>query len=139
MTHVLHALGAAVLPHTANPGHGNPLGHWEPRALGAINDRILCSIGRPCDDPRPMPERWFRSREAYAFQRQITGEIRRGYGEAPLIPMKDPQLCRPPGTRSATGWMATMRPRGTASTRSAPRYGRWTALHAGFQPHVPAP
>jgi hypothetical protein len=94
LAHVLHALGA-TLPHDLmGAAHGNPLGHFEPRALVALNDRILESLDRRWDDPRPIPARWFRSRSAYEFLQSITGQIRESYGDAPLLVIKDPRLCR---------------------------------------------
>jgi hypothetical protein len=92
--HVLHALGASLPHDLMGAAHGNPLGHFEPKALVALNDRILDSLGRRWDDPRPIPTRWFRSRPAYRFLRQITGQIRQSYGDAPLLVIKDPRLCR---------------------------------------------
>ena len=92
--HVLHALGAALPHDLMGAAHGNPLGHFEPRALVALNDRILESLGRRWDDPRPIPTRWFRSRPAYRFLQRITGQIRQSYGDAPLLVIKDPRLCR---------------------------------------------
>jgi len=70
------------------------LGHLEPKALVALNDRILGSLGRRWDDPRPIPTRWFRSRPAYLFLKRITAQIRQSYSDAPLLVLKDPRLCR---------------------------------------------
>src|ERR1700710_432997 len=69
LAHVLHALGASLPNDLMGAAHGNPLGHFEPRALVALNDRILESLDRRWDDPRPIPARWFRSRPAYEFLR----------------------------------------------------------------------
>jgi hypothetical protein len=94
LAHVLHALGA-TLPHDLmGAGPGNPLGHFEPQALVALNDRILQSLDRCWDDPRPIPARWFRSPAAYRFLQCVTGQIRESYGDAPLLVIKDPRLCR---------------------------------------------
>ncbi|WP_158927505.1 sulfotransferase family protein [Acidisphaera sp. S103] len=94
LAHVLHALGATLPNDLMGAGHGNPLGHFEPKALVALNDRILESLGRRWDDPRPIPARWFRSRQAYRFMRRIIGQIRQSYGDAPILVIKDPRLCR---------------------------------------------
>jgi hypothetical protein len=94
LTHVLHAMGAALPHDLMGAAHGNPLGHFEPRSLVGLNDRILASIDRRWDDPRPIPARWFRSRPAYRFMRRIIGQIRQSYGDAPLLVIKDPRLCR---------------------------------------------
>ncbi len=94
LTHVLHALGAALPQDLMGPSHSNPFGHFEPRALVALNDRVLAALDRPWNDPRPIAPRWFRSREAYRFVRQITAQIGESYGDAPLLVLKDPRLCR---------------------------------------------
>jgi hypothetical protein len=94
LAHVLHALGATLPRDLMGAAHGNPLGHFEPRALVALNDRILSSLGRRWDDPRPIPARWFRSRPAYLFLKRITAQIRQSYSDAPLLVLKDPRLCR---------------------------------------------
>jgi hypothetical protein len=94
LTHILHTLGARLPADLIGATHGNPLGHWEPRALVAINDAILLKLNRRWDDPRPIPEAWFRGREAYGFLQRIMAEITSGFGDAPLLVLKDPRVCR---------------------------------------------
>jgi hypothetical protein len=94
LTNVLHTLGT-TLPHDLmGAGHGNPIGHFEPQALVALNDDILRSLDRSWDDPRPIPPGWFRSRPAYAFLQRIIAQIGSSYGDASLLVIKDPRLCR---------------------------------------------
>ncbi len=94
LTHVLHTLGAVLPSDLMGPAYGNPFGHFEPSGLVALNDRILEALDRPWNDPRPIEQRWFRSRPAYAFLRRIADQIGRSYGDAPLLVLKDPRLCR---------------------------------------------
>ncbi len=94
LTHILHTLGARLPADLIGATHGNPLGHWEPRALVAINDAILLKLNRRWDDPRPIAEAWFRGREAYGFLQRIMAEITAGFGDAPLLVLKDPRVCR---------------------------------------------
>jgi hypothetical protein len=93
-TNVLHALGAALPRDMMSAGPGNPLGHFEPRAMVALNNRILESLDRRWDDPRPIPARWFRSRPAYRFLEQVIAQIQLSYGDVGLLVLKDPRLCR---------------------------------------------
>jgi hypothetical protein len=79
VTHILHTLGARLPADLIGATHGNPLGHWEPRALVAINDAILLKLKRRWDDPRPIPDAWFRGREAYGFLQRIMAEIGSGF------------------------------------------------------------
>ena len=54
-TRVLNILGADLPMDLVGPAPSNPTGHWEPKHLVALNDRILRGLGRSWDDPRPMP------------------------------------------------------------------------------------
>jgi hypothetical protein len=94
VTHMLYTLGAALPRDLIGPGPGNPLGHWEPRALVAINDEILARLGRRWDDPRPPPDHWLDSRETQDDIQRIRAEIEQSYADAPLMVIKDPRLCR---------------------------------------------
>jgi hypothetical protein len=94
VTHVLNSVGAALPRDLIGPGPGNPLGHWEPRNLVALNDEILARLGRRWDDPRPLPDHWLDCRESQHDIQRIRAEIERSYADAPLIVIKDPRLCR---------------------------------------------
>lgn len=70
----------------------NPSGHWESRALCALNDVILRSFGGFDMGMPPMPPSWLRSRRA----RQLRGVMRATFddvyrGERWL--WKDPRVC----------------------------------------------
>jgi hypothetical protein len=94
LSHLLAALGAATPKTMLGPGHGNPMGHWEPKALVALNDDVLAAMGMSWQDPRPMPRSWFFSQQAYDFQRRIMHQIQSDYGNEPLIVLKDPRVAR---------------------------------------------
>jgi hypothetical protein len=94
ITHILHTLGATLPDDLIGPDRGNPFGHWEPRALVDINDRILSHVGLAWDDPRPLPAAWFRSGEAHEYALQIMGRIEQDYAGSRLLLIKDPRLCR---------------------------------------------
>jgi hypothetical protein len=94
LAHVLHALGATLPQDLMGAYHGNPLGHFEPWELVGLNNQILESLDRRWDDPRPIPARWFRSRPAYQFLQRTISQLRKSYGDAPLLVIKDPRLCR---------------------------------------------
>ena len=94
LAHLLTCLGAHLPDKQLGPGTGNVLGHWEPLRLVALNDRILRTLGRSAIDPRPMPAGWRGSRHAEAFVGRIMRRIDEDYGDAPLLVIKDPRLCR---------------------------------------------
>jgi hypothetical protein len=94
LAHILNILGVILPEQLLGAGVGNPFGHWEPMRLLKLNEEILSVLGRTWHDPRPIPPGWFRSREAYGFQERITEEILSLYGDAPLILIKEPRICR---------------------------------------------
>jgi GT2 family glycosyltransferase len=94
LARLLNVLGAELPEQLLGPGWGNPLGHWEALRLLEINEEALAAIDRAWDDPRAIPRRWFRSRAAYRFQERLGDAIAAAYGDAPLILIKDPRICR---------------------------------------------
>jgi hypothetical protein len=94
ITHILHTLGATLPGDLIGPDRGNPLGHWEPRALVEINSQVLADLDLAWDDPRPLPECWFRTGEAHGFALRIMAQIEQDYAGSRLLLIKDPRLCR---------------------------------------------
>jgi hypothetical protein len=94
LARVLNMLGAALPERLLGPGRGNALGHWEPERLMAIDDEILQAVDRTWDDPHPIPSAWFRSRTAYTFHERLREAILSEYGDATLIVIKEPRICR---------------------------------------------
>jgi hypothetical protein len=94
MAHLLHKLGAETGANLLGPGYGNPLGHWEPSTLVALNDEALAEMGLSWDDPRARPRGWFQSREAHMLTSRLVNQIRVQFGAAQLFVIKDPRLTR---------------------------------------------
>jgi hypothetical protein len=94
LARLINVLGAELPEELYPPEHGNPLGHWESLHLLKLNDEMLAFIGRDSADPRPIPRQWFRSRAAYLFQKRLGNTIASAHGDAPLILIKDPRICR---------------------------------------------
>jgi hypothetical protein len=94
LTRLVSLLGAKLPERLLGPGHGNPLGHWEPAQLMQINEEILGEIDRIWYDPRPIHPSWFRSKAAYRFHERIQAAIVSEYGDAQLILIKEPRICR---------------------------------------------
>src|SRR6266481_2354059 len=94
LAHLLNALGAKLPEQLVEPAHTNVFGFWEPTKLMEIDEEILSAIDRTWYDPRPIPRAWFRSKAAYAFQKRIASVIASDYGDAPLILIKEPRICR---------------------------------------------
>ena len=94
LTHRLNALGAKLPEQLVEPAHTNVFGFWEPTKLMEIDDEILSAIDRTWYDRQPIPRAWFRPKAAYAFQKRIASVIASDYGDAPLILIKEPRICR---------------------------------------------
>lgn len=94
MTRLCSLAGAGLPAELMGSGFGNPLGHWEPSSLVALNEEILAAVDRRWDDPRPIPEAWFRSRQAYPFLAKLSDAVARCCGSAALSVIKDPRITK---------------------------------------------
>ncbi len=94
VTRLCSLAGAALPAGLMRSGFGNPLGHWEPSSLVALNEGILAALDRRWDDPRPIPDAWFRSRHAHSFMPSVCEAIRQCCGAAGLSVLKDPRITR---------------------------------------------
>src|SRR5450759_4793781 len=72
----------------------NPRGHWESNALMALNDEILKSAGSTWDDWRTFNASWYTSPIAEEFNQKAANEINKEFGNAKLVVIKDPRMCR---------------------------------------------
>jgi hypothetical protein len=107
LSRLLNVLGAELPEQLVGPERDNPLGHWEPLRLVKLDDEMLAAIGRHWDDPQPIPRRWFRSQAAYLFQQRLADAIASAYGDAALILIKNPRICRlalGPSSRAGFAW-----------------------------------
>jgi hypothetical protein len=94
LTWLLGRLGT-VLPSDAIDASGdNARGYWESAGLVKADDQVL-RVGRSSwFDPRPLDLSRL-SEDAIASRRnRIREAIERGWGEAPLMAIKDPRQCR---------------------------------------------
>lgn len=84
--------GAALPSDLLGADFGNLLGHWEPRPLVTLNEEVLAALDRRWDDPRPVPEQWFHTRQAHAFLLRLRETVARCCAAAPLAVLKDPRI-----------------------------------------------
>lgn len=97
LTRTLSLLGAA-LPSTllGEDGSGvasNPLGHWEPERVVALNDAALQAAGSKWRTPFGVDPSWYETGEARAFRERAVDLLAREYGAARLFVLKDPRTC----------------------------------------------
>ncbi|MDX2307391.1 MAG: hypothetical protein NW216_04055 [Hyphomicrobium sp.] len=95
LTRVLSLLGAALPKHVLGAGPGNETGHWEPELLVSLHDRMLTEAGSSWDDWRKLDLAAQLPAGRLDFYRsEIARLIVEEYGDAPLIVLKDPRICR---------------------------------------------
>jgi hypothetical protein len=90
----INLLGAAVPGPLVPPHRSNPSGFWEPREMVDAHDRLLEASGSRWDDPRALPSTAFTGPASDACRRALREMVHRGFGEARLLVLKDPRLCR---------------------------------------------
>lgn len=91
---VLAKLGAreprTLMPSTAD----NPRGYWESVELMRLHDDILASSGSSWDDWGRFNPGWFDSSAASEFADRLPGVLEQEFGDARLLLLKDPRICR---------------------------------------------
>ena len=72
----------------------NPRGFFEPTRVVEIHDRILASAGTSWSDWDAFPESWYETAEAREYVRELSDVIDTEYGDARMLILKDPRICR---------------------------------------------
>jgi len=91
------ALAGCDLPKTlVAPQADNVTGFWESQALSDLNEEILVSSGSSHLDWRPFDRGWYQSPAAAGFRDRAREALRREFGDARLLVLKDPRVCRLP-------------------------------------------
>jgi len=94
LTRIVGHLGATLpldpMPETAD----NPCGYWESRSIARFNNRLLESAGTRWNDDAPLPEAWFADPAREADREEAGRLLDASFGDAPLLALKDPRLCR---------------------------------------------
>ncbi|MDZ4870487.1 MAG: hypothetical protein SGI91_24435 [Alphaproteobacteria bacterium] len=112
LARITNFLGAAMPRHLLPANKANPRGHWESAPLVALHDQLLAALDSSWDDWRTPGSRWKESDAAGRFAGRLRMAIDEEYGNAPLIVLKDPRICR-----TLPYWMSILEKSGI---RSAP-------------------
>ncbi len=94
LARVVSFLGAALPRHLLPANEANPSGHWEPAPLVVLHDQLLSALDSSWDDWRAPAPRWRDTELTTKFSGRIQQALDDEYGNAPLIVLKDPRLCR---------------------------------------------
>lgn len=95
LTRTLGLCGAALPRRPTQDSLGTKdVDHWESRAINALHEQLLFSIGSSASDPSEIPPAWYETRRAAYFKRRIIATLAREFDAAPLIVVKDPRSCR---------------------------------------------
>ncbi len=94
LTWLVGQMGATLPRDAIGPGAENAKGYWESAALVAADDALVRAAGSSWFDPRPpaldrVPAALLAERLA-----GVRAAFDAGWGEAPLLAVKDPRLCR---------------------------------------------
>lgn len=82
-------------PQTQIPAdYKNPTGYHESERIFRLNDEILAAAGARWDDWQPLREGWHSSSRFNEFRTRAVELIEAEYGDASLIYLKDPRICR---------------------------------------------
>lgn len=88
------ALGAAGPKITAGPDDWNAQGYFESPRLFTALDAMLASAGSRWDDWRQLDPQWLGSEPAVPHRQTIKTLLIEEFGNADLIMVKDPRICR---------------------------------------------
>jgi len=112
LARITNFLGASLPRHLLPANKTNPRGHWESAPLVALHDQLLTALDSSWDDWRTPGSRWKESDAAGRFAGRLRMAIDEEFGNAPLIVLKDPRICR-----TLPYWMSILEKSGI---RSAP-------------------
>jgi hypothetical protein len=110
LTRVL-GMGGATLPKTPMcASEFNARGYYESTPILDLHEEMLEALGTSWHDLSPLAEGWERSGLVAQFAERMAGIVLDEFGDAPLIAVKDPRICRlvpsvfrDPSSQSARG------------------------------------
>jgi glycosyltransferase involved in cell wall biosynthesis len=94
LTRMISLLGAALPKKILGANASNITGHWEPERLVMLHDRMLVEAGSHWDDWRTLDLAALAPSRANYYRAEISRILEEEYGDAPLIVLKEPRICR---------------------------------------------
>ncbi|MCJ2082792.1 sulfotransferase family protein [Methylobacterium sp. J-090] len=90
----LGILGATMPATGLGLSEDNPKGHFEPKEIVSLHDRVLASAGMRWWDWDQFPDAWYNTPAAQPFVDELVGIVQEEFGDAPLFVVKDPRTCK---------------------------------------------
>jgi hypothetical protein len=94
LTRVLSLLGAALPKNLLGPAPSNTAGHWEPWKLVIYHDELLVSLQSAWDDWNALDLSHLTAGRRAGIKSRIAEIVDGDFGDAPLMVVKDPRICR---------------------------------------------
>lgn len=94
LSRFLTLLGCAPAVELTGANPSNATGHWEPEPIRALNDAMLAAAGSSWDDWTRLSPDWAATPAASGFFEKACATFAAQYGQANLVVMKDPRVCR---------------------------------------------
>lgn len=92
LARTISLLGARLPSDLVGPNDGNPLGHWEPSGIVALNDRMLADAGSDVYGTVDVPASWLQSPRVEQFISEAVEILKASFADDPLIVIKDPRV-----------------------------------------------
>ena len=87
-------LGGAAPLNLMPPTEDNPKGYWESTVLMSLNDEILAAAGSRWEDWRQFDPTRIDATAAFALKGRARSALTEEFGDASLVVIKDPRMCR---------------------------------------------
>jgi glycosyltransferase involved in cell wall biosynthesis len=91
-TRIVNLLGAELSDKLLPPQDDNDQGFWEHKDVVALHDRVLDALHSAWDDPRSLPEGWWKEKAMLPFKKEIKALIARDFSKASFWAVKDPRI-----------------------------------------------
>lgn len=82
------------MPSDTEANEHNPKGFFEDTALIQFDMDLLNALGSIWSDLRFLPDRWMERADLSLYRERLAGLLRGKFGDAPLVALKHPHLCR---------------------------------------------
>ena len=94
LTRILNLCGASLPAHLMPATEINPRGFFESRPIYKLHEEILGDLASTWHDLSPLPPAWLESSVGDRHVRRMADLVAEGFGDSPLIVLKDPRICR---------------------------------------------